>query len=98
MALIPPSPHRNYIITLQFFFITGEQNDRSCQALHHLRHACVVDSLRRVLRRVVVGVAVERGVRDHHGPVAFAPEGELIAPRDTRRETPMRAEMLPPYT
>ena len=53
----------------------GDAHDDPCKSV-------VVDPVRRVLRRVVVGVPEGRGIGDHDARVSLPPKGPLVGPAD----------------
>ena len=63
-----------------------QRRDRDVDPGHHLRHTLVIEGVGGIGDLVVVGVAVERGVGDHHRIPALAPEVEVIGEVDPWNE------------
>src|SRR5437773_2857911 len=63
--------------------LSRHRGDRIAQSFHDARHRRITNLVGRIECRVVILIAIERGVRHHHRWISLTPEREVIAPSET---------------
>jgi hypothetical protein len=73
---------------------TSKVHHRGVDLMDQLRHALVVERVARIARRMMIRVAVERRVGEHHSGITKSPVVEVIREVDTWMERGALAETI----